>query len=76
MVRRCSPGPAPATSCAALCGLASERVFVAPLSVDGSFGGFHASRLSGTQIIAAGSAVYTFDAGRADSIVRVTSQVR
>jgi hypothetical protein len=56
-------------------GSASDMVFVTPILADRAFGGFHASRLSGTQIVSAGSAVYTFNPGQADSIVRTTSQV-
>ena len=56
-------------------GLVSEQVFVTPLWADGSFGAFSASRLSGTQLVSAGSAVYTFNPQQANSMVRVTSQV-
>lgn len=57
-------------------GLATDRVFVTPIYADPGFGGFQASRLSGTQIVSAGSAVYTFDPKQANSVVRTTSQVR
>ena len=57
-------------------GTASEQVFVTPMSNDLVFGGFSASRLAGTQIVSSGSAVYTFNPGVANSVVRTTSQVR
>ncbi len=57
-------------------GAASERVFVTPISADLGFGGFFASRLAGTQIVSLGSAVYTFDPGQPNSVVRTTSQVQ
>jgi hypothetical protein len=57
-------------------GAASERVFVTPISADHGFGGFFASRLTGTQIVSLGSAVYTFNPGQANSVVRTTSQVQ
>ena len=57
-------------------GAASDRVFVTPISADHGFGGFFASRLAGTQIVSLGSAVYTFNPGQANSVVRTTSQVQ
>jgi hypothetical protein len=57
-------------------GAASERVFVTPILADRGFGGFFASRLAGTQIVSPGSAVYTFNPGQANSMVRTTSQVQ
>ncbi len=57
-------------------GAASEQVFVTPISAEPAFGGFFASRLSGTQLATTGGAVYTFDPTRANSLVRTTSQVR
>jgi len=59
----------------ALGGSTLDPVFVTPMSADRTFGGFHASRLSGTQIESSGSAVYTFNPGQANSLVRTTSQV-
>ena len=57
-------------------GAASDVVFVTPVSPNREFGGFHASRVANSQIIGPGSAVYTFNPGQANSLVRTTSQVR
>jgi len=59
----------------ALGGSTLDEVFVTPISADRSFGGFQASRLSGSQIVSSGSAVYTFNPGQADSLVRTSTQV-
>ncbi len=60
----------------ALGGSTLDTVFVTPVSADHLIGGFQASRLSGSQIESSGSAVYTFNPGQANSLVRTTSQVR
>lgn len=57
-------------------GAAAEPVFVNALLPDQDFGGTYASRMASGQLITAGSAVYTFVPGRANSLVRTTSQVR
>jgi len=59
----------------ALGGSTLDEVFVTPISADRVFGGFQASRLSGSQFVSSGSAVYTFNPGQANSLVRTTTQV-
>lgn len=59
----------------ALGGSTLDEVFVTPISADRRFGGFQASRLSGSQLVSSGSAVYTFNPGQADSLVRTSTQV-
>lgn len=61
---------------AALGGLASEAVFVGPLTANNGFGGASMSRLSNSVLQSSGTAVYTYNTGTSNSLTRTTAQMR
>ncbi|MES2941280.1 MAG: hypothetical protein V4772_00265 [Pseudomonadota bacterium] len=61
---------------AGLGGLAADTVFVGPMLSNNSFGGTQVARLVGGQMLASGSAVYTYNAGVPNSLRKTTVQVR
>ena len=61
---------------AALGGVTSDAVFVSPPILNNGFGGTHAARIVGGQILSGGSAVYSLDTGISNSLTKTTLQVR